>query len=166
MRMPELTKEFLNSIFEFKEGYLCWKVARPGGIIAGDRAGTSQDNWYIAVGFFGHRDRAHRIVWMMNHGPIPEGYTIDHRDNDPSNNRIDNLRLATNSQNTSNRRKVYGVNKSGYKGVFYVGRAEKWRVQITINGKCNSLGYFDTAEQGHEAYKQAANELHGEFANY
>lgn len=166
MSKPELTKEFLNSIFEFKDGYLRWKVARPGGIVTGDRAGTSQANWYIAVNFFGHRDRAHRIVWMMNNGPIPDGYTVDHRDNDPSNNHIDNLRLATHSQNTANRRKVHAVNKSGYKGVFWVSHARKWRAQIKMNGKCKSLGYFDTPEQGHEAYKIAANILHGEFANY
>lgn len=165
MSKPQLSKEFLNSIFEFKDGYLRWKVKRPGGINPGDRAGTSQDNWYISVCFFGHRDRAHRIVWMMHNGHIPEGYTIDHKDNDPSNNHIDNLRLATHSQNTSNRRLVYGVNNSGYKGVFHVARVNKWRAQITANGKCKSLGYFDTPEQGHAAYVKAANKLHGEFAN-
>lgn len=163
---PPLTKDLLNRLFYFEDGYLRWKGKGTGGIKPGDRAGTSEINFYISVVFLGYRMRAHRIVWIMNNGPIPDGYTVDHKDNDPSNNDINNLRLATNSQNTANRRIVYKVNKSGYKGVFFVPSVNKWRAQIGVNNKCKSLGYFDNPELAHEAYKKAAVELHGEFANF
>lgn len=45
----------------------------------------------------------HRVVWTLTHGPIPEGYVVDHIDGDVSNNHIDNLRLATQRQNMCNR---------------------------------------------------------------
>lgn len=164
--MTEVTKEFLNEIFYFENRYLRWKINRSSNAKAGDRAGTSEPNFYISVVFFGNRDRAHRIVWVMNNGAIPEGYIIDHIDNDPSNNDIGNLRLATTLQSSFNKRKNGLINKSGYKGVFYVPHAKKWRAQVQANGKCKSLGYFNTPKEGHEAYKKAAQQLHGEFANY
>ena len=47
----------------------------------------------------------HRLIWIWHHGPIPERLVVDHRDGDPSHNRIGNLRLATDSQNQFNRRR-------------------------------------------------------------
>lgn len=55
-------------------------------------------------------------------------------------------------------------NTSGYKGVTWDKREQKWRARIGKEGKRKHLGYFDTAEEAHEAYKNAAPEYHGEFA--
>lgn len=163
--MSKITKELLHELFEYNDGWLYRKVRTSNRIKLGQRAGTSESNFYISIHVCGFRERLHRLVWIMFNGDIPDGYKVDHKDNDPSNNKIENLRLATSSQNTANRR-VSFVSKSGYKGVFFVPHAKKWRTQITMNRQTKSLGYFDTPEKAYEAYKLAAKEIHGEFAKY
>lgn len=163
---PILTKDLLHELFEYKDGILYWKVDASDSIKAGCIAGSKQKNGYRALSFKGVRERAHRVIWIMHNNLIPFGYQIDHEDNNPSNDLISNLRLAESWQNTANRRLVKSVNKSGYKGVFYVPHAKKWRVQIKVKHKCKSLGYYHTPEEGYEVYKKAAKKLHGEFANY
>lgn len=89
---------------------------------------------------------------------------VDHHDNDGWNNRWDNLRLATRSQNQANTRR-YKSNSSGKKGVFRNGgEARPWRAQIQKDGKKISLGYFETIEAASEAFAAAATAQHGEFA--
>ena len=96
----------------------------------------------------------------------PEAREVDHKDHDTLNNRRYNLRVATTAQNQFNRRKNRN-NKSGFKGVSASKKAGKWCAQIQINGKNKSLGtLFDTPEAAHEAYKIAALELFGEYANF
>ncbi|WP_415869671.1 HNH endonuclease [Burkholderia ubonensis] len=102
------------------------------------------------------------IAWVITYGEWPDRL-VDHRDRDALNNRLSNLRLATYTQNVHNRPKLPS-NKSGYKGVFYNKRARKFQASIRINGAQKYLGSFDSAKEAHEAYCQAANELHGEFA--
>ena len=82
-------------------------------------------------------------------------------------NRKENLRLATQNQNQHNRKKSSN-NTSGFKGVSRNAKCHKhpWRASIMINKKQINLGVFSTAEEASEAYRKAANELHGEFANY
>jgi hypothetical protein len=87
--------------------------------------------------------------------------TIDHRDGDPTNNRWNNLRKATPSQNSANRRRPQN-NTSGFKGVLaYRG---KWRATISKNGQSTVLGMFQSPEAAHAAYVAAARKLFGEFA--
>lgn len=108
---------------------------------------------------------AHRLAWVYVHGSIPDGMEVDHRDNDPSNNAIDNLRLATSSQQKQNKR-VQSNNRSGLKGAYYHAchKGKKWRSQIKVGPKLIFLGYFETAQEAHEAYGRAAREHFGEFA--
>ncbi len=93
---------------------------------------------------------------------------IDHKDTDPSNNRLDNLRLAT-SQEQKRNKKVQSNNRSGLKGAYYHAcrKGKKWRSQIRIGpGRENLifLGYYDTALEAHMAYRSAAIRHFGEFA--
>ena len=92
----------------------------------------------------------------------PNGLLVDHRDCDGLNNRRDNLRVATHSQNNHNSR-LAGHNGSGFKGVSWHKQYEKWHAYISKEGKRLFLGYFASAEAAHAAYCKASAELHGEF---
>jgi hypothetical protein len=84
---------------------------------------------------------------------------IDHIDRNPSNNKFNNLRAVTRSQNQHNRIKQRN-NTSGYKGVVFFKRAKRWRAAIFVNSKPIYLGYYDTPEQASAAYQEAASKYH------
>lgn len=88
---------------------------------------------------------------------------IDHIDGNTANNAIANLREASNAQNCMNKPKPKS-NTSGFKGVRYHSRDRRWYAHIRLSGKQVHLGLFDTAEEAHAAYCEAAHRLHGEFA--
>lgn len=90
---------------------------------------------------------------------------VDHIDCDGLNNRRENLRLATPEQNKFNKGK-YRRNSSGFKGVSWHKRQKKWTAQIQVNKNKIHIGSFDTPEEAHRAYCDAAQKYHGEFANY
>lgn len=108
---------------------------------------------------------AHRLAWIYVHGLTIGGAEIDHIDGDPSNNAIENLRLATSSQQKQNKG-VQSNNRSGLKGAYYHAchKGKKWRSQIKVGDRLIFLGYFHTAQEAHEAYVRAASEYFGEFA--
>ena len=78
----------------------------------------------------------HREIFRLKGQPLPR--LVDHRDRDGLNNQWENLRPATNVESARNRGKRR--NKSDYTGVYPVGK--KWRVQVMVNGKNNSLGTY------------------------
>jgi hypothetical protein len=104
--------------------------------------------------------RMHRDVMGL---PFKDPRQVDHRFGIKTDNRKSELRVCTPRQNRFNVGPM-SKNKSGYKGVIWLADRRKWRARICANAKIMLLGYFDTAEQAHEAYEKAANELHGEFA--
>lgn len=104
---------------------------------------------------------AHRLIFLYHNGYLPK--LIDHKDRNPRNNNIDNLREATRSQNQANRKQQ--KNKSGFKGVHqHIGRKSFYAL-ISVNKKSFRLGSFKTAEEASVAYKNAALIHHKEFAN-
>lgn len=110
----------------------------------------------------------HRIILqrMLEDTPLEKWEQVDHIDGDGLNNRRENLRLATNAQNSANKGKA-SKNTTGFKGVFRTkNRPKPFRAQIKVNQKSIHLGLFDTAEQAHEAYKEAAKKYFGEFARF
>lgn len=106
---------------------------------------------------------AHRIIWEMHHGPIPTGMMIDHKDIDPWNNRLSNLRLATSIENGRNRGKTR-KNTSGIKGVSYYKSGRSWQAVIKVNGKLKHLGQYPTKGTAACAYAKACLRYHGLFA--
>ena len=121
---------------------------------------------YVTVSVLGRSIGAHRVIWEMINGPIPTGMFVDHIDGNPWNNKIDNLRLATPSQNNMNQA-LSKRSTTGYKGVCPGGpRTPPFRACIRIKGKSKLIGFFHTAEEAHEAYKKRASELFGEFKRY
>ena len=108
--------------------------------------------------------KAHRLAWLHFYGEWPSA-DIDHKDNDPANNRIANLRLATDSQNLGNMKKPI-TNKSGKKGVSWHAIAKKWQAHIKIEGTNKYLGLFKTVDDAHAAYCDEASRSRGEFARF
>ena len=156
----ELSKEELLATFDYKDGELYWKSARKG-IKAGDKAGYI-NNGYVQVKFNRKDYRAHRLIFLMHHGYLPQ--YIDHIDTDRSNNSIENLRAATKAQNGHN----FGVsahNKSGHRNVHWSNKDNRWRVHLRCNGKRISCGSFVELEDAVEAAKEARQKYHGEFAH-
>jgi len=122
-------------------------------------AGTINDNGYRCLRVDGHTYNAHRLAWFIHHGEVPD--CLDHINQDKSDNRIKNLRVATRSQNRANTPKRSN-NKSGYKGVRASGN--KFCATIKYQGKAYHLGTYDDAFTANTAYRGAAIILYGEFA--
>jgi hypothetical protein len=107
---------------------------------------------------------SHRLAWLYMTGEWP-AHEIDHIDLDSSNNIFSNLREATHSENSFNRRKR-SDSTSSKKGIRWRRRMKKWMASIMVDGKSHHLGYFDEdkLDEAAAAYADAARELHGEFA--
>ena len=99
----------------------------------------------------------HRIIME----PKPGQWT-DHINHDGLDNRRENLRLCTSSQNHQNQRKTRGTSR--YKGVSLY-RDGKWRAKIKKDGKQHSLGHFVNEDDAAKAYDRAAREMFGEYAH-
>jgi len=108
--------------------------------------------------------RLHRVLWALTHGSWPEGQ-IDHIDGDIQNNRMENLRLVTGSENQRNQKRRRN-NSSGYVGVSWYKPYAKWRATIGIgNNRSKHLGYFDNVEDAARAWARAREE-HGYHENH
>ena len=130
----------------------------------GTVAGTLTEDGYIRIKIEGCLYRGHRLAFMWMTGVWPE-HEVDHSNRVRSDNRWSNLRQATkaeNQRNTVNRRN----GTSGFKGVTFMKRLNKWQAHIYNGGKLNYLGVHQTAELAARAYAAAAEKLHGEFANH
>lgn len=106
--------------------------------------------------------RAHRLAWLHYYGEWPP-QQLDHINGNRLDNRIINLRLATNAQNGRNRPASI-KNKTKLKGVSLHKLSGLYRASITKDYKYHYLGYFSTPEEAHSAYCRAAEHLHEEFA--
>lgn len=107
--------------------------------------------------------RAHRVAWLYHYGFWPSQY-IDHVDGDPTNNRINNLRDVTKSQNNRNKRASSRC-KSGCNGVTWCKQREKWLANIRIFDKTLNLGRYDDKNDAIAARK-AAEIKHGFHPNH
>lgn len=106
----------------------------------------------------------HVEVWERKNGRrVPDGYCVDHENNDSLDNRYENLRLATVAQNNANRR-VFKNSSTGLKGVSQRATDGKYVARITVAGKRKFLGAFDTPAEAAAAYDGAAEANYGEFA--
>lgn len=105
----------------------------------------------------------HRLVWMFHFEFAPD--TLDHINGNPADNRVENLRPATRSQNMYNRHKSVN-NTSGVKGVYFEGRTGKWVARLRCNKKKIHVGRFKTVEDAALAMQFARTDAHGTFANF
>ena len=103
--------------------------------------------------------KMHRVIL----GVTDPAVWVDHIDGNGLNNCRSNLRICTRGQNQRNR-PANRNNKSGYKGVFACKRSGRWIAKIMCDRKAIHIGRFDTPEDAHAAYVQAAQSLHKEFS--
>jgi hypothetical protein len=163
MPKPLPPLDYLRSVLEFRDGVLYNKVFRSSHAVAGKRSATSHPKGYLKITIKNQAYLEHRIVFYMVHGYCPE--TVDHINGDKTDNRIENLRAATYSENQCNV-PLASNNVSGHKGVTFYKRMNKWRAQIAFNKVVKHLGYFDTKELAAEFVELARNMLHNNFANH
>lgn len=141
-----------------------------GNVKAGQQAGCTRSDGYVLIGVDGVTHYGHRLAWLFTHGAYPpDDKEIDHVDGNPSNNKASNLRLASRQDNARNGRKKRNRKASSkYKGVCHAGRRcnlrKPWTASIKINGKRIRIGEFQTEEEAHAAYVEAAQRIFGKFA--
>lgn len=132
------------------------------GVISrgGKPAGWDNGNGYIRLSFKNQKLYAHRVAWAFVYGAWVD--EIDHKNGVRSDNRLENLRVATHSRNIANAgSRRAGMPKGAYRCSDSSGR---WFSSIRVNGRNVHLGRFDTKEDAHAAYVLAAGETFGEFA--
>lgn len=90
----------------------------------------------------------HKLVWVAFNGQVPDGFVIDHKDNDRRNNGLSNLRIITQSQNL-----VAYHRRIGNRGT--IGKSgNRYSARVSMNGKRVYLGIFDTHEMAREEIKK------------
>ena len=173
---PLPSQSYLKECFTYHEDGFLIRNSRPRSHFNSDSAMTASNNknsgkvllakradGSILVTLGNRFLRAHRVIYKMFHDQEPD--QIDHINGDPSDNRIANLRAATNQQNSRNS-KTYASNATGFKGVapiYRKGELKGYTAQITIDYKKHHIGVFANPEDAHEAYKIAAKEAFGKF---
>jgi len=150
MKEIQLTKGYVALVdaedFEWLSQFT-WRVIKPGGYIYA----TSRINGRFVY--------LHRLVMSVTDKNI----YVDHIDQNTLNNIKSNLRTCTKAENHRNGR-MRPNNKSGYRGVHWVGPCKRWHVQIKQDGKTKYLGRFTDLIIAAKAYNKAAKEIHGDFA--
>jgi hypothetical protein len=107
---------------------------------------------YLLKDGYGKRFATHQLVAIafLNHTPNGNKIVVDHIDNNPRNNKLHNLQIITQRENTSKDKKA---GSSKYPGVHWHKQANKWRATIMINGKTKSLGLFTNELQAANYYQ-------------
>lgn len=148
-------------IYNPETGEFFWTEKCAKNVKPGERAGYLDKCGYWGLTIDSVTYKAHRVAWAHVYGEWPS-IDVDHIDRNRANNSIQNLRLATKSQNQANKKLDHGASK--FKGVFFHKIHKKWMTQLKHNGVTKFIGYFETEEAAALAYNRSAKKLHGEFA--
>jgi hypothetical protein len=144
---PNFPLAELRSAFSYNPatGEFLRSDGRPSGVTGGG---------YLKFYFKRKWWSGQRLIWYYFHGVWPEK-TIDHKDRNAVNNRIDNLREASDQEQKINRG-LHSNNTSGARGVYQQRRGKKWMSLISVNGKLKYLGTFAEKSAAEHAYKKAS----------
>lgn len=148
-----------NTLFEYRDGALYWKVNRGSNAKAGARAGRLLPTGYRSIQVSGRKYQEHRLVYLIHHGEVPN--EIDHINGVKNDNRVENLRAANHSQNQANTAQRKSL--SGLRGVRFIEESGRWAARIVFGGKEMRIGTFSTPDEASLAYKERAAQMFGEF---
>lgn len=154
-------REALN--YNPETGVFTWRIRVGKKVRVGSVAGSkTSKGGYVLINLDRNVALAHRLVWFYVYGEWPSEQ-VDHINGDRADNRLSNLRLANQSQNSCNCR-LRKTNTSGYRGVSWSKEKRKWVSRIVKDHKQHVLGYFKSKDEAYYAYLQAADRLHGEYS--
>lgn len=140
-------------------GNFFWRMSR-GKARTGAIAGGVYPNGYRYIGIYGGVYLAHHLVWLIETGEWPI-HNLDHKDTNPLNNQFFNLRYCNQTQNLANAN-LRCNNTSGYKGVSWDKRRNKWVVKV----QNKNFGGFEKIEDAVERYREKSIEIFGDFARH
>lgn len=152
-----VTQERLKELFDYQDGAL---IRRKDGRSAVIAMGAKR---YARVSVDGKAQALHRMIYLWHHGILPK--TLDHIDGNRANNKIENLREATQQQNCLNR-KHHTNSKSPYKNVYWSEAANKWAVMVSVNKQRTYLGVYEDIELADLVAMEARDKFHGQFARH
>lgn len=158
-----ITQERLKELFDYQDGAL---IRRKDGRSAVIAMGTKR---YERVTVDSKIQSLHRMIYLWHHGYLPK--TLDHIDGDRANNKIENLREATQHQNCLNR-KHQTTSKSPYKNVYLQPPTKNakwkrnWVVSLNVAGKRKYIGSFEDLELADLVATEARDKFHGQFARH
>jgi|SRR5215472_13126201 len=157
-----LVWEALVSILSYDPGTgeFRWRSSRHNRVKIGQVAGTVHGG-YRRIEILKRSFYASRLAWFYMTKKWPSSL-IDHKDGDSTNDRWDNLREATRTQNGRNR-KISKNNTSGVIGVYWHKQLGKWAARATIDGRRQHIGFFDTLEEATAVRQRAEREHFGDF---
>jgi hypothetical protein len=154
----------IKQSFSYDNGNLIW-IGKPSKRKKGQILGTLGNHGYLVTYFDGKLELVHRIIFALHYGYFPKKPNlVDHKDGNRLNNKIENLRESTYSQNLCN--KVTYNNTSSFKGVYWNELNKNWRVRISVNKKAYNIGSFGDFEEAKIACIDARKKLHGEYAKH
>lgn len=152
----DLVEQYL--FYDAFTALIYWKKAVPRGKGKPYQSAGSIRNGYRRIYLFGKNYKSTHIIWLLVTGEWPSRQ-IDHINRDPLDDRWENLRLATQSQNNANR--ILPSNSiNGYRGISWKPQHKRWRVNVGHRYR----GSFKDAEDAARHYDKTAKELYGEFA--
>jgi hypothetical protein len=148
--LPEY--ETVAKLLDYDEetGEFHWKVRMSWRVREGDKAGGMTGTGYLCIGICGEIWPAHRLAWLLSVGDDPGNKVIDHIDENPLNNRIDNLRRLDNHLNTARSRTPKCCAKQAWNG--------RYQAVYTLEGVKHYLGTYDTEEEASKVGRQARKE--------
>lgn len=154
-----LTQEILKQNLYYDKDTGLFSRIKSARLSNNGSVGSVQTHGYRAISVNGKLYRAHRLAWLYVYGEFPKNQ-IDHINGNRDDNRIENLREASVTQNSYNKRKPQGSNP--YLGVTRKKRQNsyKWCARITVDKKPKHLGYFDCPETAYKAYLLAKAQYH------
>jgi hypothetical protein len=160
MENKNLLQADVKRLFEYKDGDLYWAVKSSDKIHIGDIAGSlNKGRKYTKINLKTYQ--ISRLIFLYHHGFLPR--IVDHIDNNPLNNKIENLRAATISENNYNS-KIPKNNSSGVKNVRFDKVRKKWKVELRSNKKYKFIGNFLDLELAELVAIEAREKYHMEFA--
>lgn len=160
--MPSLDEINKLVSYDKETGDFMWKIYRGGKAKANTKAGSLRPDGYLQLSINYKGIKLQRLAWYIATGNDPLDMEIDHINGIKTDNRLCNLRIATEAQNCFNRKKR-SDNTSGYKGVTKM--RNKWAAAIAYNKTRKFLGIFETPLAAYIAYQEASKKYHGDFSN-